>query len=412
MKLVGVTATATAAAITALASISAVAAAAASSGDSSSSDRKLVVGANGERRIRGLDPALSSRYPSPDNIVLQNVVGGPTFRCLDGSATLPASAVNDDYCDCADGSDEPGTSACSASLPGLAPSKTFYCANEGHVPARIFASRVNDGICEPECCDGSDEFDDGAGRCPNVCERVGREYRARRDALAKTRRTGAKIRSSYISHAVSERTRLVSELEALEREVEAKRDAVQAAKTRLERLESASAAQIERRKQSALYQSLLQHRDVLVRLKRQAEQSERELETLRAILGELERGYNPNYQDMAVKAAVVGWQEYMGKAPPPGGDDEGAQDVKAADEGEKADDDDEPLVSSQELYDLEKLDTVALLLADDDDGATEVGGADGEGGDGGGAESTCESIAPGSTVSTVFGVVRGAKNRN
>jgi protein kinase C substrate 80K-H len=31
------------------------------------------------------------------------------FTCLDGSQLLSFSSVNDDYCDCADGSDEPGT---------------------------------------------------------------------------------------------------------------------------------------------------------------------------------------------------------------------------------------------------------------------------------------------------------------
>ena len=31
------------------------------------------------------------------------------FTCLDGSLTVPFSNVNDDYCDCADGTDEPGT---------------------------------------------------------------------------------------------------------------------------------------------------------------------------------------------------------------------------------------------------------------------------------------------------------------
>ena len=35
-----------------------------------------------------------------------------TFRCDDGATTLAIARVNDDYCDCADGSDEPGTSAC------------------------------------------------------------------------------------------------------------------------------------------------------------------------------------------------------------------------------------------------------------------------------------------------------------
>ncbi|EOD22307.1 hypothetical protein EMIHUDRAFT_207494 [Emiliania huxleyi CCMP1516] len=72
---------------------------------------------------------------------------GPTFRCRDGGAEMPSARVNDDYCDCLDGSDEPGTSACALGA--------FYCANVGFKPRVLPASRVDDGICD--CCDGSDE---------------------------------------------------------------------------------------------------------------------------------------------------------------------------------------------------------------------------------------------------------------
>ncbi len=46
------------------------------------------------------------------------------FKCKDGSQKISMSHVNDDYCDCLDGSDEPGTSACS--------NGKFFCQNKGH----------------------------------------------------------------------------------------------------------------------------------------------------------------------------------------------------------------------------------------------------------------------------------------
>ncbi len=94
--------------------------------------------------LLGVKPGLESRFTANQ------------FLC--GSKTLPPSAINDDYCDCTDGSDEPGTSACA--------NGRFWCANEGFFGGYLNSSMVRDGVCDHAvCCDGSDE---AAGACPNV----------------------------------------------------------------------------------------------------------------------------------------------------------------------------------------------------------------------------------------------------
>jgi hypothetical protein len=67
--------------------------------------------------------------------------------CSNGQAGI----LNDNYCDCPNGSDEYTTSACSHLLV----SKAVFRCGEGS-NTTIFASRVGDGIID--CPDGSDEY--------------------------------------------------------------------------------------------------------------------------------------------------------------------------------------------------------------------------------------------------------------
>ncbi|KAL5226423.1 hypothetical protein ABZP36_014688 [Zizania latifolia] len=101
----------------------------------------------------GAAPPLVGVYPQDEAYFAPEVIA-----CRDGSGSFPKSRLNDGYCDCADGTDEPGTSAC--------PEGRFYCRNIGDTPRLVFSSVVNDKICD--CCDGSDEYESGI-RCPNTC---------------------------------------------------------------------------------------------------------------------------------------------------------------------------------------------------------------------------------------------------
>jgi protein kinase C substrate 80K-H len=120
----------------------------------------------------------------------QHLYDSKPFKCDSGSKILKQKQINDDYCDCKDGADEPGTSACD--------NGKFWCENTGHVGQYIFSSRVNDGICD--CCDGTDEKHSHKV-CEDNCWETGKETRRLQEEENERRRIGLVKKQELIEKA-------------------------------------------------------------------------------------------------------------------------------------------------------------------------------------------------------------------
>ncbi|XP_063674106.1 glucosidase 2 subunit beta-like isoform X1 [Bolinopsis microptera] len=131
---------------------------------------------------RGADPKKANLYT------------GSQFHCGDGSQSFPMEYVNDDYCDCNDGSDEPGTAACS--------NGSFYCVNKHFKGQLISSSRVDDGICD--CCDGSDEM---GGQCSNNCKELGTHTAEAAKKIRREQAIGFQTRLAYVTDGKTAKAR-------------------------------------------------------------------------------------------------------------------------------------------------------------------------------------------------------------
>jgi len=183
-----------------------------------------------EATVRGVAPEKQTAYDQKVQCI------SPAGESID----VPPSAVNDDFCDCADGADEPGTGACAGQEQTM-----FYCTNEGGTPRLIYSSRVDDGICD--CCDGSDEAGLQARRpsraaCMNTCKEEGEKERQERalkkekltQGLAKKEKAIAKVKAD---RAVWERE--AAALEASKSDLQASLDKALAAQAAAQSKEAA-----------------------------------------------------------------------------------------------------------------------------------------------------------------------------
>ncbi|XP_065854450.1 glucosidase 2 subunit beta-like isoform X2 [Euphorbia lathyris] len=158
----------------------------------------------------------------------QNYFDREIIKCKNGSKNFTRAQLNDDFCDCPDGTDEPGTSAC--------PEGKFYCRNTGHLPVSVPSSRVNDGICD--CCDGSDEYD-GEVKCPNTCWEAGKVARQKLQIKIDMYKGGVTLRKMEIEKGKRERAKDEDELSKLKNEEKILKGLVEQLKVYKEQIEKA-----------------------------------------------------------------------------------------------------------------------------------------------------------------------------
>uniref|UniRef100_A0A0B7A139 Glucosidase 2 subunit beta n=1 Tax=Arion vulgaris TaxID=1028688 RepID=A0A0B7A139_9EUPU len=154
--------------------------------------------------------ALSLGRPRGVSIERASLYVGKEFKCLSGGQAMTMDYVNDDYCDCKDGSDEPGTPACSNGL--------FYCENKFYKGTYLISSRVNDGICD--CCDGSDEYD-GTISCEDTCEQLYAERKAQLEEFKQKQEKGYKVKLEYMQQGHRTKDEKISRLSELSKEKDA-----------------------------------------------------------------------------------------------------------------------------------------------------------------------------------------------
>ncbi|KAJ9063258.1 hypothetical protein DSO57_1001698 [Entomophthora muscae] len=165
------------------------------------------------------DKSQEIRGVSLKKLDLYKPLPGNKFACFnDSKSQYDFSVVNDDYCDCEDGSDEPGTSACS--------NMKFTCNNKGFKPAKILSSRVNDGVCDPECCDGTDEYD-GKIKCPDICAKVAEDSSKGEKAYREMVEKCLEIKRGYVGQYAAFKKTTQEKIASLNEQIAEKKEKIE-----------------------------------------------------------------------------------------------------------------------------------------------------------------------------------------
>lgn len=271
-----------------------------------------------------------------------------TFTCISApSIHLPIARLNDDFCDCPDGSDEPGTSACAHLSPlspasiGSTPSDDidttlalpgFYCKNKGHQPSYVPFTLVNDGVCDYEfCCDGSDEWAKVGGvKCEDRCKEIGKEWKKQDEQRQKSLSNAAKRRKDIVTDASRLRKEAEDRIQSLRTEIQAGEMKVKALASDLAEAERQERSRVVKSPKGLSKMGLLAQlardrieelRESLVEVRKQRDTGRARISELEGILSTFKEEYNPNFNDEGVKRAVRSWEDYAARDKPAIGDD-------------------------------------------------------------------------------------------